>query len=102
MQQTLDDETYRKIEQQARALASRLLLTSELFDKYVLDWCEEHFAELQKATFFAKEELADFIAENIYRKLLLSKDVVRTTILKRYPDLLIDKVLDKFGRNLIK
>jgi hypothetical protein len=98
---SLNDEDYKWIEQQARSMASQLLLPSQVFDQYVVDWVREHLEEIQATEFFNKDELAAFIAERMYKVLKLSRDVVRHS-LKRPPDSAIDRVISVFGQSLIK
>ncbi len=98
---SFSDEEYKRIEQQARTMASQLLLPSQIFDQFVIDWVREHLEEIQKAQFFSPNELADFIAERMYKSLKLSRDVIRTS-LKRPPDSAIDRVISVFGQGLIK
>jgi len=98
---SFDDEDYKRIEQQARCLGSQLLLPSELFDDEVLKWVQENEKSLRANTFFSKEALSDFIAEQSYKQYSLSKDVVRYSI-RRFPDPVIDKILSKFGLSLIQ
>ncbi len=97
---SFSDEEYKQIEQQARVMASQLLLPSQIFDPFVIDWVKNHLEEIQKNEFFTPNDLADFLAEKMYRALKLSRDVVRTS-LKRPPDSAIQKVLVIYGQGLI-
>ena len=81
-------------------MASQLLLPSQIFDPFVIDWVKNHLEEIQKNEFFTPNDLADFLAEKMYRALKLSRDVVRTS-LKRPPDSAIQKVLVIYGQGLI-
>ncbi len=98
---SLSDKEYKQIEQQARALTSQLLLPSHLFDDLILEWVDRNISSLRLCKFYDKNELAEHIAENIYRDLKISKNVVKHSIL-RHPDPAIDKVLLKFGISVIQ
>lgn len=94
------DEQYKRIEQQARVMASQLLLPSHLFDDFILEWVKSHLSEIRKEKFYSTNELADYIACKIQASLKLSRDVVRTSIM-RFPDSAIDKIIAVFGQDLI-
>ncbi len=85
----ISDEEYRKMEQQAKSLASCLLFPDYLFDEYILQFCSEHLKELKETTFYSKDDLGGYISEKTYRKLLVSTHVIRRIILNRYPDLAV-------------
>ena len=98
---SLTDDEYKVMEQEARALASQLLLPSQLFDPYVLTCVGNNLNEFLKSPAFSKQDLAQDIAQKMYKDLHLSAEVVKWSIL-RYPDAAIDKVLSKHGQALIQ
>lgn len=93
----ISDDDYKNMEQQARVLAGCLLLPAHLFDDYVLKYVEIDLENIKKYKFIEKEELSYHIADKIHKSLKLSIHVVFKIINKRYPNLLIDKILDNFG-----
>ncbi len=98
----INESDYRQMEQQARNVGSNILLPSFLFEVYVLDYCKNKGDEIRRKIFSEKEELAVFIAEGVLRKINISKWPIFYAILKRYPEpLLIDKIIDHFGLDLI-
>ncbi len=99
--QSFTDEQYKVIEQEARTLASQLLLPSQLFDPYILDWVAKHLPALQASAFFSRNDLAQYIADGTYRGLKISVDCVRHSIL-RFPNAAIDQVLSTYGQALIQ
>ena len=99
--QSFTDEEYKKIEQQARTLASQLLLPSQIFDDFVLNWVDKNIDHVRSASIYSKADLSEYIADGLYKPLSLSKDVVRFSI-TRFPEPAIDKVLADFGITLIR
>ena len=98
----IGDIDYKRMEQQARNIGSNILLPALLFDDYVLNYCRENGKEIRSKTFLVKDELADYIAEKISRIINISKFPLFYAILRRYPEpLLIDKIIDYFGADLI-
>lgn len=98
---TLSQSEYDKMEQQARVLASCILLPANIFDNFVIEYIKNDLNSLQKENFFSKEDLADYIADKLSYKLSLSKYVISRVILSRYPNLLIDKILNSFGLEIL-
>ena len=97
----MDDEEYGKLEGQAKAVANCLLLPHFLFDDYVIEYVKTNEAEIKKSYYYDKADLSNQLAIKLSAKLGLSVAVVRIVILKRWPDLLIDKIIVLFGSDLI-
>lgn len=98
----LPDEEYKKLDQQARNVASYLLFPQNLLENFIINFCEENINQLKSEDFYSKESLAGYIAEKTYRKLFVSKQVIAQILIYRYPRLIIDIVLERFGLSLIK
>jgi len=89
---SLDDEQYKRMENQARNIANQLLLPSCLLDPLVLRWAKEHRDELMSLDTNDKGDIAKEVAQRLHRGLKLSFDVVYWSIL-RYPDPLAERIL---------
>ncbi len=99
---TLSDDDYKKFEQQAKCLASRLLLPQIKFRDFVLAWVDENITKLRKVSFFfSKQTLSRTIAIEISKLLSVSEYIIDIS-LNRYPDTIIDIILDKYGMSLIQ
>lgn len=93
---SISEEDYRKYEQQARNLASFLLLPEKEFNKYVLDYIDSRIDEFQEINFQSAEDFADKLSNLISKKLVLSHHVIYWTMAKRYPERLVDIIKKKY------
>ena len=96
----LDDEEYHSMESQARVMASHFLFPHPLFKNFMFDWVNTHLTEIKAHDCFDKNELANFIAVSTCRQLLVSRQVVYHTLM-RFPDAVIDAILESFGMSLL-
>ncbi|NPV01774.1 MAG: ImmA/IrrE family metallo-endopeptidase [Brevinematales bacterium] len=96
-----NDEEYKIQEQQARNVASFLLLPDWIFNEYVLKHIEKNIDFYKKEYFFDKENLIYAISVKLEKELCLSSYWISNIILYRYPNLLIDKILEQFGNELL-
>jgi len=97
----ITEEDYIKIEQQARNIASYLLLPQNKFKNYVFKWIDENINEFLHINFESPENFVNLISRPISRELKLSQDVIRFTIATRYPDRIIDEIVEKYGKKLM-
>jgi Zn-dependent peptidase ImmA (M78 family) len=96
----ISDEDYRRFEQQARNLASFILLPQDEFNKYVLEWVNEKLEVLKLYNYDSIQRFADIISRGISREIILSSHVIYHTIFNRYPERIIDNIIEKFGKEL--
>jgi|WetSurMetagenome_2_1015567.scaffolds.fasta_scaffold09493_6 Zn-dependent peptidase ImmA (M78 family) len=97
---SISDDDYRRFEQQARNIASFLLLPQEEFNDFVLEWVKKKIEFLKNFKYESVESFADIISRGISREIVLSYYVIYITILNRYPDRIIDNLVEKYGKEL--
>ena len=93
---SIDDENYRKYEQQARNLASFLLLPEKEFNDEVIDFIDANIEDYKIFNFQSAEDFSDKISNLISKKYELSHHVIYTTIVSRYPNRVVDIIVDKY------
>jgi len=93
---SISEEEYRKYEQQARNLASFLLLPEKEINEFVINFIDENVEDYKPINFQSPEDFSDKISNLISRKLRLSHHVIYWTITKRYPNRIIDIIVDKY------
>jgi Zn-dependent peptidase ImmA (M78 family) len=97
----LTDEDYSVQEQQARNIATCLILPAHIFDRFVIDYVSKNINDLRKLYFSSKEDFSSYLSSILEKELNLSKFVINFVILKRHPDVLIDKILSTFGNDIV-
>jgi len=98
---SIPEKEYGIMEQQARNVASFILLPDTSFRKYVLDFSTASASSLKRMGISSREELARELADRISHQLNLSSHVLFHSILYRYPDpLIIDEVIRENERLL--
>lgn len=93
---TISDEDYRKYEQQARNLASFLLLPEKEFNEEVIAFIDTNIEGYKVFNFQSAEDFSDKISNLISKKFELSHHVIYRTIVSRYPNRAIDIIVDKY------
>ncbi len=93
---SIDDYNYRIFEQQARNLASFLLLPETETNKYVIRFIDDNVEDYKPINFQSADDFSNRISILISRKLKLSHHVIYWTITKRYPNKIIDIIVDKY------
>ena len=94
IQQRLSSDEYSMIEQQARNIASYILFPRTSMTKYLLDWAELNHRQKSLGRFKTKTELGEYIINALSPKLETSTQVLKLTLLKRFPEpLLIDSII---------
>jgi Zn-dependent peptidase ImmA (M78 family) len=99
---SLDYEDYRRLEGQAKALGNCLLLPHFLFDDFVIDYVRKNLSTIKKEYFYDISDLSRYISAKLYKGLGLSEHVLNYAIGTRWPERLIDRILEIFGMDLIK
>ena len=93
---SIDDEDYRKYEQQARNLASFLLLPEKEFNKEVIAFIDANIEDYKIFNFQSPEDFSDKISNLISKKYELSHHIIYRTIVSRYPNRIVDIIVDKY------
>jgi len=97
---SINDDDYRRFEQQARNIASFLLLPQKEFNEYVIGWIEKNIEKLIGFNYESPENFSEIISRALSRDIVLSQHVISRTIINRYPERVIDIIVDKFGNAL--
>ncbi len=93
----LDEQTRQHFEMQAKRIGSYLLLPSNLFNPFVLTWCEENIEKIKKDNPANEDDLAYFISSRLQLRINLSRMIIERALLKRWtPTRLIDEIITKF------
>lgn len=93
---SIGDEDYRKYEQQARNLASFLLLPEKEFNEEVIAFIDANIEDYKIFNFQSPEDFSDKISNLISKKYELSHHVIYRTIVSRYPNRIVDIIVDKY------
>ena len=93
---SISDDDYRKYEQQARNLASFLLLPEKEFNDEVIAFIDTNIEDYRIFNFQSAEDFSDKISNLISKKYELSHHVIYRTIVSRYPNRIVDIIVDKY------
>ena len=99
---TMNEQTHRLFEMQAKKVASALLLPASLYDPFVLEWCRENIDMIRKDNPMDEQDLSRFIAFNLHKKLSLSVPIIQRAMHRRTPSPLIHEVINQFDIKLLK
>lgn len=96
LEQSSTESNHQYIEQQAKRLASELLLPSIAFEKYVDGWFAQNLAEIEKDVPMNEYDLTKFVTGKLWGKLGLSQQIISRALHRPVPEKLIAKMVTKY------
>jgi Zn-dependent peptidase ImmA (M78 family) len=101
-EETLSEQTRRIFEMQAKKVGSALLLPSDLYDPIIMKWVEENLDTILKDNPYDEQDLSEFIATNIQKRVRLSVPILHRAMHRRTPIPLIHTIVENHGIKLLK
>jgi Zn-dependent peptidase ImmA (M78 family) len=93
---SIEDDDYKKYEQQARNLASFLLLPEKEFNEEIISFIDTNIEDYKIFNFQSPENFSNKLSNLISKKFELSHHVIYRTIVSRYPNRIVDIIVDKY------